>query len=227
MFEVVGKHFGNRFCFKFLAIIKEFANFQLTAASAASSSALTLPASLWPLPISSIKCPKQLSTNLAEFSSKYASKFHKRKIQTIIPFLGRAIISFRGRLEFAASGIQAQALLMFNANQTQQTQEMAKNLEIRQDHLEEIMRKLVEVGVLESDGDSYKVQTNFKPNQNSNKMSFNIPSITILLMIEAHSGFQLSTTAPKDQSQKSLSTSKIHPERTSIAYNHKEHKHRV
>ena len=30
MFEVVGNHFGNRFCFKFLAIIKEFTSFQLT-----------------------------------------------------------------------------------------------------------------------------------------------------------------------------------------------------
>lgn len=74
---------------------------------------------------------------------------------------------------------------MFNVNKTQKKIELAKKIGIQKEHLEEVLVRLVEIGVIESDGDIMKVVTNFKPNQRYKDLSLILPSIRILHMIES------------------------------------------
>ena len=59
-------------------MIKEYVGFQHKGDS--NTQALTIPATLWPLAIGNIQCPKELSSCLNQFSESYSKKHHKRKI---------------------------------------------------------------------------------------------------------------------------------------------------
>lgn len=112
--DILATCFGKKFCFKFQAIVKEVTSMQLVVegSGSSSSSALTIPSSLWPLP--QVQLVPVLQPDLKDFEQAYAAKFHKRKVKTTLPWLGRVELRYKGKFNIHVSGFQAQVLLLFN-----------------------------------------------------------------------------------------------------------------
>jgi len=83
--KLIAVHFGNKFCFKFQAITKEYTQYQIKSDSK-ELRCLTLPQSLWPIGVQS-NIPKVLP-DLSKFESVYQQKFAKRKLKYPINWLG-------------------------------------------------------------------------------------------------------------------------------------------